>query len=248
MLKTFSMTDIGRKRKLNQDYVYSCEAPIGNLPNLFVVADGMGGHNAGDFASKHTVEVIVQTISDAAETEPVKIIKQAVQNANSSIRRKSEEDEALRGMGTTVVVATIIGQCMYVANVGDSRLYIMDQEIRQVTRDHSLVEEMVRIGEIDRESARTHPDKNIITRAIGAAEEIEIDFFEIDLKKEDTILMCTDGLTNMLEDSDIRKIMKGQRDVAGKAEELIKGANNNGGKDNIGVIIIEPFADEVSVC
>ena len=248
MLKTFSMTDIGRKRKLNQDYVYSCEAPIGNLPNLFVVADGMGGHNAGDFASKHTVEVIVQTISDAAETEPVKIIKQAVQNANSSIRRKSEEDEALRGMGTTVVVATIIGQCMYVANVGDSRLYIMDQEIRQVTRDHSLVEEMVRIGEIDRESARTHPDKNIITRAIGAAEEIEIDFFEIDLKKEDTILMCTDGLTNMLEDSDIRKIMKGQRDVAGKAEELIKAANNNGGKDNIGVIIIEPFADEVSVC
>lgn len=248
MLKTFSMTDIGRKRKLNQDFVYSCETPIGNLPNLFVVADGMGGHNAGDFASKHTVEVIVQTISDAAEAEPVRVIKQAIQNANSSIRRKSEEEEALRGMGTTVVVATIIGECLYVANVGDSRLYIMDHEIRQITRDHSLVEEMVRIGEIDRESARTHPDKNIITRAIGAAEEIEIDFFEIDLKKEDTILMCTDGLTNMLEDSDIRKIMKGQRDVAGKAEELIKGANNNGGKDNIGVIIIEPFADEVSVC
>ncbi|MDO5572943.1 MAG: Stp1/IreP family PP2C-type Ser/Thr phosphatase [bacterium] len=247
-MKTFSMTDIGRKRKLNQDYVYSCEAPIGNLPNLFVVADGMGGHNAGDFASKHTVEVIVQTISDAAETEPVRIIKQAIQNANSSIRRKSEAEEALRGMGTTVVVATIIGECLYVANVGDSRLYIMDQEIRQVTRDHSLVEEMVRIGEIDRESARTHPDKNIITRAIGAAEEIEIDFFEIDLKREDTILMCTDGLTNMLEDSDICRIMKGQRDVAGKAEELIKAANNNGGKDNIGVIIIEPFADEVSVC
>lgn len=248
MLKTFSMTDIGRKRKLNQDFVYSCETSIGNLPNLFVVADGMGGHNAGDFASKHTVEVIVQTISDAAEAEPVRVIKQAIQNANSSIRRKSEEEEALRGMGTTVVVATIIGECLYVANVGDSRLYIMDHEIRQITRDHSLVEEMVRIGEIDRESARTHPDKNIITRAIGAAEEIEIDFFEIDLKKEDTILMCTDGLTNMLEDSDIRKIMKGQRDVAGKAEELIKGANNNGGKDNIGVIIIEPFADEVSVC
>ena len=177
MLKTFSMTDIGRKRKLNQDFVYSCETPIGNLPNLFVVADGMGGHNAGDFASKHTVEVIVQTISDAAEAEPVRVIKQAIQNANSSIRRKSEEEEALRGMGTTVVVATIIGECLYVANVGDSRLYIMDHEIRQITRDHSLVEEMVRIGEIDRESARTHPDKNIITRAIGAAEEIEIDFF-----------------------------------------------------------------------
>lgn len=248
MLKTFSMTDIGRKRKLNQDYVYTCETPIGNLPNLFIVADGMGGHNAGDFASKHTVEVIVRTITDSEETEPVRIIKQAIQNANAFIRRKSDEDEALRGMGTTVVVATVIGECLYVANVGDSRLYIMDEEIRQITRDHSLVEEMVRIGEIDRESARTHPDKNIITRAIGAAEEIEVDFFEIELQRGDVILMCTDGLTNMLEDRDIRKIMKGQRDVAGKAEELIKGANNNGGKDNIGVIIIEPFADEVSVC
>ncbi len=248
MLKTFSMTDIGRKRKLNQDYVYTCETPLGKLPNLFVVADGMGGHNAGDFASKHTVEVIVRTITEASEDGPIRVIEQAIINANESIRRKSEEDEALRGMGTTVVVATIIDGCLYVANVGDSRLYIMDQEIRQVTRDHSLVEEMVRIGEIDRESARTHPDKNIITRAIGAAEQVEIDFFEIDLKEGDTILMCTDGLTNMLEDSDIRKIMKGQRDVAGKAEELIKAANNNGGKDNIAVIIIEPFADEVSVC
>ena len=248
MLKTFSMTDIGRKRKLNQDYVYTCETPLGNLPNLFIVADGMGGHNAGDFASKHTVEVIVNTIQNETEQEPIKIIKQAIVNANESIRRKSEENEELRGMGTTVVVATVIGRCLYVANVGDSRLYLMDQEIRQITRDHSLVEEMVRIGEIDRESARTHPDKNIITRAIGAAEQIEVDFFEIELKEGDNILMCSDGLTNMLEDSDIRKIMKGQRDVAGKAEELIKAANNNGGKDNIAVIIIEPFADEVSVC
>ena len=248
MLKTFSMTDIGRKRKLNQDYVYTCETPLGNLPNLFIVADGMGGHNAGDFASKHTVEVIVNTIQNETEQEPIKIIKQAIVNANESIRRKSEENEELRGMGTTVVVATVIGRCLYVANVGDSRLYLMDQEIRQITRDHSLVEEMVRIGEIDRESARTHPDKNIITRAIGAAEQIEVDFFEIDLKEGDNILMCSDGLTNMLEDSDIRKIMKGQRDVAGKAEELIKAANNNGGKDNIAVIIIEPFADEVSIC
>ncbi len=248
MLKTFSMTDIGRKRKLNQDYVFTCENPLGNLPNLFVVADGMGGHNAGDFASRHTVEVIVRTVQDSQETEPVRIIEQAIVNANASIRKKSEEEEALRGMGTTVVVATIIGKCMYVANVGDSRLYLMDQEIHQITRDHSLVEEMVRIGEIDRESARNHPDKNIITRAIGAAEQIDVDFFEIDLKTGDTVLMCTDGLTNMLEDGDIRKIMKGQRDVAGKAEELIKAANNNGGKDNIAVVIIEPFADEVSVC
>lgn len=248
MLKTFSITDVGRKRKLNQDYVYTCETPVGPLPNLFIVADGMGGHKAGDFASKHTVETIVAYIKAAEGDGPVQIIGDAITCANTSIRRKSEEDEELHGMGTTVVVATIIGDCLYVANVGDSRLYIMNREIRQITRDHSLVEEMVRIGEIDRESARTHPDKNIITRAIGAGEQIDIDFFEIKLEEDDIILMCSDGLTNMIEDDDIRKIIKGQRDVVERAEELVKAANNNGGKDNIAVIIVEPFADEVRGC
>lgn len=248
MLKTFSITDVGRKRKLNQDFVYTCEMPIGRLQNLFIVADGMGGHNAGDFASKHTVEKIVQYIVDTKEDSPIKVISGAITDANASIRKKAEEEEDLRGMGTTVVVATIADDTLYVANVGDSRLYIMNRKIRQITRDHSLVEEMIRIGEIDRESARTHPDKNIITRAIGAGELIDIDFFEIKLEKDDIILMCSDGLTNMIEDDNIRIIMQGQRDVVEKAEELVKVANNNGGKDNIAVIIIEPFADEVIGC
>lgn len=248
MLKTFSITDVGRKRKLNQDFVYTCEMPIGRLQNLFIVADGMGGHNAGDFASKHTVEKIVQYIVDTEEDSPIKVISGAITDANASIRKKAEEEEDLRGMGTTVVVATIADDTLYVANVGDSRLYIMNRKIRQITRDHSLVEEMIRIGEIDRESARTHPDKNIITRAIGAGELIDIDFFEIKLEKDDIILMCSDGLTNMIEDDNIRIIMQGQRDVVEKAEELVKVANNNGGKDNIAVIIIEPFADEVIGC
>ena len=243
MLKTFSITDIGRKRKLNQDFVYSCERPVGNLPNLFLVADGMGGHNAGDYASKYTVETIVEEISRSFEKNPVRILKKAIETANAQIREKAMEEEALSGMGTTVVAATCLGRYLQVANVGDSRLYVVNDKITQITRDHSLVEEMVRMGGIDRESARNHPDKNIITRAIGAQDTVEVDFFNVELEKGDIVLMCSDGLTNMLEDEEIRMILSGQRDIVEKAEELIKAANNNGGKDNIAVIIIEPFAD-----
>ncbi len=248
MLKTFSKTDIGQKRRLNQDCVYTCEVPLGNLPNLFIVADGMGGHNAGDYASAYTVKAIEREVMLCEETEPVKIIKKAIECANEEIYKKAEAEEDFKGMGTTVVVATILDDILYVANVGDSRLYLIDEEIQQITKDHSLVEEMVRIGEIDRGAARLHPDKNIITRAIGASETIEIDFFEVDLKPYDLILMCSDGLTNMIEDEDIRMVARAQRDVVQIVEELIKVANHNGGKDNIAVIIMEPFADEVSRC
>ncbi len=248
MLKTFSKTDIGQSRRLNQDCVYTCEVPLGNLPNLFIVADGMGGHNAGDYASAYTVKAIEREVMLCEETEPVKIMKEAIECANEEIYKKAEAEENFKGMGTTVVVATILDDVLYVANVGDSRLYLIDEEIQQITRDHSLVEEMVRIGEIERSAARMHPDKNIITRAIGALATIEIDFFEVDLKRGDLILMCSDGLTNMIEDEDIRMVARAQRDVVQIVEELIRVANHNGGKDNIAVIIIEPFADEVSRC
>ena len=243
MLKTFSITDIGKKRQLNQDYVYTSEMPIGNLPNVFVVADGMGGHNAGDYASKYTVETIVKEISEAQDDNPVTIIKNAIGIANEHIRQKAEEDERLYGMGTTLVVATCMGNLLQVANVGDSRLYVVNDKITQITRDHSLVEEMIRMGGIDRESARSHPDKNIITRAIGASETVKVDFFTVKLQKGDIVLMCSDGLTNMLEDEEIRMILNGQRDIVEKAEELVRAANNNGGNDNIAVVLIEPFAD-----
>ena len=243
MLKTFSITDIGKKRQLNQDYVYTSEMPIGNLPNVFIVADGMGGHNAGDYASKYTVETIVQEIARSKEENAVRVIKDAIEIANEHIRQKAKEDIHLYGMGTTLVVATCMGSRLQVANVGDSRLYVVNDKITQITRDHSLVEEMVRRGEIDREAARSHPDKNIITRAIGASETIKVDFFTVELQKGDIVLMCSDGLTNMLEDEEIRMILNGQRDIVEKAEELVKAANNNGGRDNIAVILIEPFAD-----
>ncbi len=247
MLKTFSITDIGKRRKLNQDYVYTSEMPIGNLPNVFIVADGMGGHKAGDYASKYTVETICSQIENSFEKNPVLILEKAIGEANSHIRQKANEDEALDGMGTTVVVATCFGKYLKVANVGDSRLYIVNDTITQITKDHSLVEEMVRMGGIDKETARNHPDKNIITRAVGAKDTVDIDFFDVELKEGDIILMCTDGLTNMLEDEEIRMILNGQRDIVEKAQELVKAANNNGGKDNISVILIEPFMDHTGM-
>lgn len=247
-MKTFSITDIGQRREMNQDYVFTSEKPVGNLPNLFLVADGMGGHNAGGYASRYTVETIVEVISKSDETEPVSLLEEAIQTANASLLVRAGEDEGRKGMGTTIVALTILGNRLYIANVGDSRLYVVNQKIRQITRDHSLVEEMVRLGEMDKEVARDHPDKNIITRAIGALPEVVIDFFEVEMEEGDIILMCSDGLTNMVEDEDIRKIIMGQRDTVEKAEKLVEAANHNGGKDNITVIVIEPFGNEVKRC
>ncbi len=242
MLQSFSVTDIGKKRKLNQDFVYVSEEPIGKLPNVFIVADGMGGHNAGDYASKYTVETIVREIRHCSEENPVRILGKAIRIANDQIRWRAKEDPSLYGMGTTVVAATCQEHSLQIANVGDSRLYIINDDIRQITRDHSLVEEMVRMGGLDREAAKHHPDKNIITRAIGARDTVEIDFFHEDLKPGDLVLLCSDGLTNMLEDQEIGEILREKTTVEERAEKLVEAANNNGGKDNIAVIIIDVFA------
>lgn len=242
MLKTFSVTNIGRRRKLNQDYVYTSERPVGAMPNLFIVADGMGGHNAGDYASKLAVNTIVERIGNSTEKQPEKALAQAIADANTAVRESAEKAPELEGMGTTVVAAVCVGDELFVANVGDSRLYVVSgHEIRQITRDHSWVEEMVRSGGLGREEARNHPDKNIITRAVGAEDQVKTDFFSVKLREGDLILMCTDGLTNMLEDEEIRMILDGARDIVEKAEELVRKANENGGKDNISVILIEPL-------
>ena len=244
MIKTFSITDIGKKRKLNQDYVYTSETPVGPLPNLFLVADGMGGHKAGDYASRCVIDTIVDYIGRTGDVEPVGILEVAVARANEMVRYKASSDEAYNGMGTTLVAATIEGNRMRVANVGDSRLYVVgSRKINQITRDHSYVEEMVRMGEIRRDQARSHPDKNIITRAVGAEENIAVDFFDVTLQPGDIVLMCSDGLTNMIEDEEIRMILQGKRDLVEKAESLVNAANNNGGKDNIAVVLIDPFGE-----
>lgn len=242
MLKTFSITDIGKKRKVNQDFVYTSENAVGNLPNLFLMADGMGGHKAGDYASRTAVKIIEKTITESAFTEPEEIFREAIEAANVLIHKQSVETSEFEGMGTTIVAATCIGDTLHVANVGDSRLYVADDKIHQITRDHSLVEEMVRIGSIGREEARNHRDKNIITRAVGASNTVEPDYFSVKLREGDLILMCSDGLTNMLEDEEIRMILAGARDIVEKAQDLVEEANKNGGRDNISVILIEPLA------
>ena len=239
MYNTYSMTDIGRKRKLNQDTVYSCEHPLGNLNNLFIVCDGMGGHKAGDYASAYTVKAIEREVEVCDDKSPIKILREAITIANTEIYEKASSEPDFAGMGTTCVAATISDDVLYVANVGDSRLYLIDKEITQVTKDHSLVAELVRKGSLDESQAKSHPDKNIITRAIGAAPSIDIDFFEVELSAGDVILMCTDGLTNMVDDDEILRIIRTSVDVPDMAENLIKMANHNGGKDNIGVVIIE---------
>ena len=247
-MRIYSATDVGKKREMNQDYVFASSGPVGHLPNLFVVADGMGGHNAGDYASSHGVSTLVDEIGNDAEYNPVKLIRHAVENANTAIMEKAAE-EGFEGMGTTMVVATIIGGFLYVANIGDSRLYVINREIRQITRDHSLVEEMVRLGEIRPEEARTHPKKNIITRALGAEKTVDVDFFDLKLEEHSTILMCSDGLSNMVEDKKIEEIvLSGGMSLEEKGKTLVREANNNGGKDNIAIILIEPFAREVEVC
>ncbi len=247
-MKVFSLTDMGRKRDINEDYVYATDKPVGNIPNLFVVADGMGGHKAGEFASRYAAEVLEEHIQNNNQgMGPEAIIIEAVKEVNRRIVKAAESEVSLNGMGTTLVAATIIEHTLYFANVGDSRLYLIGDDIKQLSKDHSLVQEMVRLGGIRQEDAKYHPDKNIITRAIGAKEDVEVDFFEHRLQRGDRILMCTDGLTNMVEDGEIFRIVKSGRDIVEIAKELVEKANENGGKDNIGIVIAEPFAGEVNV-
>ena len=247
-MKAFCITDVGQNRSMNQDFVFASETPVGNLPNLFVVADGMGGHRAGDTASRDTVGTLIESVRKSRETNPIKIIRTAVEEANRRVYEKSREDENLAGMGTTVVVAVIEGRYLYVANVGDSRLYLIREHIRQVTKDHSLVEEMVRLGELTEEQARNHPDKNVITRAVGVYPEVRIDFFDEDLEGEDTILLCSDGLSNMVTDDAMEGIVKSCKNLQEAALRLIETANENGGRDNIAVVLVRPLTGEVKRC
>ncbi len=246
MLRSYALTDIGRKRQLNQDYIYLTENPVGTLPNLFIVADGMGGHKAGDYASDLAVETVVKEAGASLEKSPSRILGHAITIANRILRQRASENFALSGMGTTLVAATCIGRFLEVANVGDSRLYVIGDEIVQITEDHSLVEEMVRMGGIGREEARNHPDKNIITRAIGARDDVEVDFFNLELQTGDMVLLCSDGLTNMVDDETICRILKNGKSLRDRVEELVRTANENGGRDNISVIVIETLADEES--
>lgn len=244
-MRVFGKTDIGSVRKVNQDFLYYSEVPVGQFPNLFVVADGMGGHKAGDFASRMSVENFVDYILKAEPDKLIRIMDDGIHYINELVVDKAEQHSELSGMGTTFVAAFMEDGTLYVANVGDSRLYLIDDEINQVTEDHSYVSDMVRAGEITKEEAKHHPNKNIITRAIGASWDIRVDFFEVDLEPGDRILMCSDGLSNMVEDDELLRIAKSS-DPKEAVDLLIEEAKKNGGYDNITAIIIDPFNEEVN--
>ena len=246
-MRVVGKTDIGCVRRTNQDYIFYSLTPVGGFPDLFVVADGMGGHQAGDFASRYAVETLLDYIKKAKPDNLIRVLDRAIRYANKKVYEKAHADEELRGMGTTIVAAYIEDGQLFVANVGDSRLYVLDSGINQVTEDHSYVADLMRAGQLTPEQARVHPQKNIITRAIGAVDDVKVDFFEMDLQKGDKILMCTDGLSNMVEDDVLYDIVVNTY-IEDVADELINEAKNNGGRDNISLIVIDPFDMEVSEC
>ena len=244
-MRVFGKTDVGLVRKINQDFIFYSRESVGAFPNLFIVADGMGGHNAGDFASRYAVECFLSYIKNSKPDALIRMVDEGIKYANKKIMEKAAEDENLRGMGTTMVVAYIEDGQLFVANIGDSRLYLLDKQINQVTEDHSFVATLVSAGELTPAEARVHPDNNVITRAVGAAENAKVDFFEVDLEPGDQILMCSDGLSNMVEDEVLYDIVKNTY-IGDVVDGLIDEAKRNGGSDNIAVIVIDPFDVEVN--
>ena len=237
---------VGKVRKNNEDY---CMGEIiqteDDCIGIFALADGMGGHKKGEVASKIAVDSIIDFLKEnILKSCGIKmdylddVIKQGYNYANQKIFDKVSEDSSCEGMGTTLVVAVIYKDDMIMANVGDSRGYLLhNDEFRRITRDHSVVEELVNSNLITEEEARVHPRRNQITRAMGAEEIIIVDIFREKVEKGDMILLATDGLTGCVEDEDIKNIIKQDKDIKEICEDLINQANDNSGKDNISVIL-----------
>jgi len=237
------LTDIGRARKSNQD---TCRFEVRDEGRqaIFVVCDGMGGAQAGNVASEiaakvfheHLCEYIRPTMSDKYMES---ILINAVNFSNYEVYRKSLASEECRGMGTTLVGGFTAGNTMALANVGDSRAYIVRADgIARLTRDHSLVEEMLLRGDITEAEAREHPRRNLITRALGTDEKVEADLYGCKIETGEMLLLCSDGLTNMLSDEDILRCVREEQDLQSRCERLIREANDNGGFDNITVVLI----------
>ena len=243
----YAMTDEGQVRSSNQDYVFASDSKVGPLSNLFIIADGMGGHLAGEYASETAVKTVLKDVrARHLEEKPIAVLDAAIQTANKTVYTEALYDSRKSGMGTTMVAATVSDGRLYVANVGDSRLYAVSSKgLWQITRDHSVVEELIRSGGIPKELAAKHRDKHKITRAIGVEKDVKVDFFDVALDDISAVLMCTDGLTNMVDDATIEAILLSDEKVKQKVEKLVTTANANGGKDNITVVVIDSFEDEV---
>ena len=241
-MESVAITDVGERREVNQDFVYCNDNSVGILPNLYIVADGMGGHKAGDFASRFCVGEFEKEIKNMTGRTIIGSIESAIRHTNEELLKVAVTNPDYEGMGTTFVAATVTERAVFIANIGDSRMYLLSKNgnLLQITEDHSLVEEMIRDGKLDPKEAKHHPKKNVITRALGAAEHVVPDFFEIEAEEGDYLLICSDGLTNMVEDEVIRSIiLQSEQTLAERAKSLIDAANEPGGKDNISVRLIK---------
>lgn len=229
-------TDKGMMRNNNQDYVLSFRS---SKYTLLVVADGMGGHNAGEVASKLAATTIRDFVFEKYNSYDDKedLIRDAIIKSNSIIFSEQNENEALKGMGTTTTCCMLCGNDMFIGHVGDSRAYLVNSEgIRKITTDHSFVQELIKNGSITEDEAQNHPQRNLITRSVGTEEHVVVDTLTEKLQEKDIIMICSDGLTNYIKNEEICNIVLNRKIEA--VDELVHLANERGGSDNISVIIV----------
>lgn len=239
---SFGMSDIGQKRKTNQDAVY-----INKQHNIFMVADGMGGHNGGDIASQLTVKAVPQFFTAHLDADPVATMKSAVYHGNTVVHQHSLQNAVLKGMGTTLNFLHFRETKAHIANVGDSRCYLICQKkLFQLSRDHSLVQEKLFFGVYDRKQAQNDPMKNVLTRSVGFEESVEVDLYTYKVARNDLFLVCSDGLHSKVSDQNIIEIINHfipdprvctQQDINRAVQFLVHQANANGGQDNISIIL-----------
>ena len=237
----FGNTDVGKLRKVNQDYVYINNEPIGSLDNLYIVADGVGGHNAGEIASEAAIDFFEQFIYETEDDEILDLLVSALAYANEEVFKLSKTNKQYENIGTTLLATTIKNNKIFIVHVGDCRLYgIRNNKIAQMTSDHTYAMDLFKAGVISKEEAENSKDSNVLTRALGTEKNVKADALFCDVYDDDIFIMCSDGLSDMVNDDDIFKIASNKQiDTEQKIECLIQRANDNGGKDNIAVIIIE---------
>ncbi|MDU1642758.1 MAG: Stp1/IreP family PP2C-type Ser/Thr phosphatase [Peptoniphilus harei] len=235
-MKVVSATNVGNYRKNNEDSYY-----VNESKNLYVLADGMGGHLAGERASKMATEIIGQDFAKDREIksidDAIEILSSSIRDANKKIFESSQENEDYRGMGTTLSSGLILGDVLIYSNIGDSRIYRINEEMEQITQDDSFVNYLIEIGEITEEEAKNHPKKNVLTKAMGTTSDIEVIVNTLDIKDKDVFLFCSDGLTNMVSDEEIFKIVK-ENSPEEARDMLLDLALKNGGMDNITFILV----------
>ena len=238
-MNSYGISHKGYVRNENQDAFINMDVKIGPLKNVYIVADGMGGHKGGAMASRLTVDTIVDTIRKS-EALVVSTLHESVDRANEVIFDKALNDGSLFGMGTTVEVVTIEDHICHVAHIGDSRVYaVSDQGLIQLTKDHSYVQELVDSGAITREEAYHHPNKNRITKALGVDKKVEPDFKEFSIKDDwEYILICSDGLSNMIKDDEILFFIKKDGTIEERVDAMLRKALDLGGTDNITIVLI----------